>query len=169
VEHWELEARECIRDLVARYNANGDAGRYEQVLAVFADDAVMEVRSGDGPLRRYEGRAAIARLFEATAADFAAGAYGGAAVPAGPDAAGGAGVHYVRHFTGTHQIDLVDRTHARGRCYFFVVMPHGPDHWGRYVDEYGVSDGRWVITRRQALSDQRPPTPAAPGPSERPG
>ncbi|MHB1777606.1 MAG: nuclear transport factor 2 family protein [Acidimicrobiales bacterium] len=164
MERWELEARESIRDLVARYNANGDAGRYEQVLAVFADDAVMEVRSRDGPLRRYEGREAIAGLLEAAAADFAAGTPDGAAPPAGPEPAGGARVHYVRHFTGTDQIDLVDRTHARGRCYFFVVMPHGPDHWGRYLDEYGVSDGRWVITRRQALSDPRPPPPAAPGP-----
>ena len=53
----------------------------------------------------------------------------------------------------THQIDLEDRAHARGRSYFVVLMPHGVDHWGRYVDEYGVSDGRWLITSRRALTD----------------
>ena len=63
--------------------------------------------------------------------------------------------HHIRHFTGTHQIDLVDETHAVGRCYFSVIMPHGLDHWGRYIDEYGVRDGRWVITLRRALSDGR--------------
>lgn len=165
MQRWELEARECIRDLVARYNANGDAGRYEQMLAVFADDAVMEVRSRNGPQRRYEGREAIAGLFEAAAADFAAGTHdGGPTADHGTEPARDRRVHYVRHFTATHQIDLVDRSHARGRCYFFVVMPHGPDHWGRYLDEYGVRDGRWVITRRQALSDPRPSPPGAPGP-----
>lgn len=142
MELWELEARECIRDLVARYNANGDAGRFEQMLAVFADDAVMEVRSDGGALRRYEGRAAIAGLFERTAAGFAA-------------AAGPVASRYLRHFVATHQIDVLDEGHARGRSYFFVVMPQGPDHWGRYLDEYGLRDGRWVITHRQALSDPR--------------
>jgi hypothetical protein len=34
-------------------------------------------------------------------------------------------------------------------------MAHGLDHWGRYIDEYGVRDGRWVITQRRALSDGR--------------
>ena len=52
MEHWELDAREQLRDLVARYNANGDTGRFEQVLDLFAPDAVMEI--GDG--RTYTGR-----------------------------------------------------------------------------------------------------------------
>jgi hypothetical protein len=30
-----LVARESIRDLVARYNANGDTGRFAQVLDLF--------------------------------------------------------------------------------------------------------------------------------------
>ena len=33
----------AIRDLVARYNANGDSGRFDQVLELFAPDAVMEI------------------------------------------------------------------------------------------------------------------------------
>ena len=43
---WELEARESIRDIVARYNANGDSGRFDEVMVLFAPDAVMQV--GDG-------------------------------------------------------------------------------------------------------------------------
>ncbi|MCU1485740.1 MAG: hypothetical protein JWN67_2486, partial [Actinomycetia bacterium] len=29
----------------------------------------------------------------------------------------------------------------------------GLDHWGRYIDEYGVVDGRWVFTRRNVTID----------------
>ena len=32
----ELIARESIRDLVARYNANGDSGRFDQVVELMA-------------------------------------------------------------------------------------------------------------------------------------
>ena len=63
---WELEARENIRDLVARYNANGDSGRFDQVLDLFAPDAVMQV--GDGPI--LTGRDAIRTIFtDASGAD----------------------------------------------------------------------------------------------------
>jgi hypothetical protein len=150
MELWELIARESIRDLVARYNANGDSGRFEQMLKVFADDAAMELVAVDGTVRRYDGIDQVATIFTETKAGW------DATVPT--DAGGGDGSkprHHIRHFTATHQIDLVDESHARGRCYFAVLMPHGVDHWGRYVDEYGVRDGRWVITLRRALSDGR--------------
>ena len=143
MELWELVARESIRDLVARYNANGDSGRFEQMLAVFADDAVMELVSTDGEVRRYEGTESIATIFASTKSVWDR-ASGDRAVP-----------HHVRHFTATLQIDVDSPTHARGRSYFMVLMPHGLDHWGRYVDEYGVRHGRWVITTRRALTDGR--------------
>src|ERR1017187_7449757 len=152
MELWELIARESIRDLVARYNANGDSGRFEQMLQVFAEDASMELVAVDGTVRRYDGIAQVATIFTETKANWDAGARAS-------DATETAGTttprHHIRHCTATHQIDLVDETHATGRCYFFVIMAHGLDHWGRYVDEYGVRDGRWVITLRRALSDGR--------------
>ena len=157
MELWELIARESIRDLVARYNANGDAGRFEQMLAVFAKDASMELVAADGTVRRYDGIEQVATIFTETKANWDAGAKASGTADRGSDGGGGAPPprHHIRHFTSTHQIDLVDETHARGRCYFSVIMPHGLDHWGRYVDEYGVRDGRWVITLRRALSDGR--------------
>jgi hypothetical protein len=143
MELWELIARESIRDLVARYNANADSGRFAEVLKVFADDAVMELVATDGTVRRFEGTEAIGTIFTGTKGDWDK-AMRGAAVP-----------HHVRHFVATHQIDLLDEERAKGRCYFAVLMGHGLDHWGRYVDEYGVRDGRWLITQRRALSDGR--------------
>ena len=50
MEPWELIARESVRDLVARYNANGDSGRFDPLLELFAEEAVMELP--DARLRR---------------------------------------------------------------------------------------------------------------------
>jgi ketosteroid isomerase-like protein len=146
MELWELVARESIRDLVARYNANGDSGRFEEMMKVFADDAVMELVAADGTVRRYEGAAEVATIFTATKSGWDTGT---------KDTTSPAARHHVRHFTSTHQIDLLSETQAKGRLYYLVVMAHGVDHWGRYIDDYGVRRGRWVITQRRALSDGR--------------
>jgi ketosteroid isomerase-like protein len=129
---WELQAREAIRDTVARYNANGDTGRFAHVIELFTDDAVMEVGS-----RVCTGRDEIITIFT-SARDHRAG-----------EAAPG----YVRHFTSTHQIDLIDRGHANGRLYYQVLTDVGLDHWGRYVDRYRLDDGRWKFARRTVTVD----------------
>jgi len=133
MELWELGARESIRDLVARYNANADAGRFDDVLALFAGNATMTI-----PGRTYQGSAEIRSIFTSTR---------DRAIP-GP----------VRHHTSTHQIDLVDETAATGRCYFTVITAIGLDHWGRYVDAYAQIDGRWVFADRQVTVDGYSPT-----------
>jgi hypothetical protein len=148
MELWELVARESIRDLVARYNANGDSGRFAEMMKVFADDAVMELVAADGSVRRYEGAAEVASIFTETKSGWDGGTAAGK---------GTTTPHHVRHFTSTHQIDLTNQTEATGRLYYLVLMAHGVDHWGRYVDEYGLRDGRWLITQRRALSDGRMP------------
>ena len=135
VEHWELVAREEIRDLVARYNANGDTGRFEQVLELFAPDAVMEINDG----RTYRGREEINEIFTG-ARDRAD--YGDRPV-------------YLRHLTATLQIDVIDESNARGRCYYQVLTAAGLDHWGRYVDEYKTVDGRWRFASRRVTTDGR--------------
>ena len=55
----EVAAREEIRDLVARYNDHGDAGRVEALLDLFLADAQLEIR--DGPT--YRGREEMKTLF----------------------------------------------------------------------------------------------------------
>lgn len=133
----DAAAREAIRDLVARYNAYGDGGRFEHLLGLFAPDAVMELRRrGDDDHRRHEGLPAIEAIFTGVR-DLVRGEAGAAAPPA-----------YVRHFTATHQIDLVDGEHATGRVYFQVLTDAGLDHWGRYVDRYVRLAGRWRFAER---------------------
>jgi hypothetical protein len=137
MEHWELAARESIRDLVVRYNANGDTGRFAQVLELFAPDAVMDL--GDG--RLYTGREEILSIFTGARDRASAG---------GSDSS-----WYLRHMTATHQIDIVDESTASGRCYYHVLTAVGLDHWGRYIDEYRVVDGTWRFARRRVTVDGR--------------
>jgi hypothetical protein len=134
----ELIARESIRDLVARYNSTADSGRFDETVALFAPDAVMQI--GD---QRYQGIEAIRSIFTGTREQVTSH--------------GGGRPAYWRHFTATLQIDLTSPTTARGRCYYAVVMAHGLDHWGRYLDEYGEIDGRWLFTARRATTDGSTP------------
>jgi hypothetical protein len=136
MDHGELEARESIRDLVARYNANGDAGRFPQVMELFAPDAVMDI--GDG--RVYTGAEEILTIFTGVR-----------------DRVGSVEPLHLRHFTATHQIDVLDAATATGRCYFQVFTASGLDHWGRYLDGYRVVDGRWRFARRRVAVDGRSP------------
>jgi uncharacterized protein (TIGR02246 family) len=130
----ELMAREQIRDLVSRYNSTADSARFEETLELFAPDAVMDT---DGEI--HEGRDGIRAMFESARDSLAAHAAG---VP-----------NYLRHHTSTLQIDVLGPDRARGRCYYQVILPHGLDHWGRYLDEYGVVAGRWVFTKRREILD----------------
>jgi len=142
METWELTARESIRDLVARYNANGDTGRFPQVLDGFAPDAVMELQD-----RTYTGHDEIILIFTGT-----------------KDRVNQPGTATsVRHFTATHQIDLIDETSAKGRCYFQVLTSIGLDHWGRYIDEYRTVDGQWKIAHRRTVFDWNRDTPSSEG------
>ena len=135
MEPWELDAREQIRDLVARYNVQGDAGRLGEMLELFAPDAELA----------FEDR--VHRGLDEIRAMFTDAAQSTRARPRG----------LLRHFTATHQIDLLDRDRARGRCYFQALTESGLDHWGRYVDEYRRIDGLWRYATRRIELDGRVP------------
>ncbi len=136
MEVWELIARESARDLVARYNACGDADELEEMISLFADDAVMDV----GPWGRHEGAAAIRAFFE------------GVRRPSGTDGSAGER-RFIRHFTATHRIDVESPVAARGQCYFVVLTSDGVDHWGRYVDRYTQRGGIWYFSQREVFVD----------------
>ncbi len=141
MEVWELEARECIRDLVARYNANGDTGRIDQVMACFAPDAVMQ--AGDDVERH--GIEDIRTIF----------------TQARDGAQWGDHPVYLRHLTSTLQIDLIDRSTAKARCYYAVITDIGLDHWGRYIDQFKTVEGGgrgWKFADRRVTVDGRSPS-----------
>lgn len=121
---------EAIRDVVARYNLYGDSGRFDQLLALFSEDATVVTDRAT-----YAGRDAIRGLFETAA---------------------GPAPEEVRHFTATHVIE-VDGDLASSRCYFQVLTSSGLDHWGRYRDQLTRIDGRWLFTRREVRVDGMTP------------
>ena len=134
METWEIVARESIRDLVARYNANGDSGRFDPLLELFCESAVMVLPDG-----QYQGKGEIRRMFERVAQD------------TGRDS--GSRARFIRHFTSTLQIDLAGPNEASSRCYYAVLTDQGLDHWGRYVDRYQCVENDWLFSHRNVTVD----------------
>ena len=130
---WELAAREAIRELVARYAHAADGGRFDEVVASFTADGVLET-----PDRvEHRGRAAIAAFLHGTRTALTA-------ATAAP---------YIRHHVSALRLDVADATAATGAAYFLVVTERGPDHWGRYRDRYACVDGRWLFAHRRVRLD----------------
>ena len=137
MEVWELDAREQIRDLVAAYNAHGDRGRFDELLALFAHDASMDI--GDGAT--YEGVNAIRSIFTDTR----------------DSVVDAAGPKFLQHHTTGLLLAVADREHATGRAYFTVMTDRGIDHWGRYQDAYRLVNDVWQFTFRRVKTDGRTP------------
>lgn len=145
----DLLAREGIRDLVARYNSCGDSGKFDQLWPLFAHDAVMQIGLASGERTEHIGLEQIKQIFTGAQDTLRSHSVDRPAPVARRT--------YIRHFTSTHQIDLLDADHAMGRCHFAVIIGDddqgGLDHWGRYLDEYVRIDETWRFQRRQVHVD----------------
>lgn len=133
MESWELEAREAIRELVASYAHFADGGKFDELVQLFAEDAVL--RAGEFPEAR--GREAIKAFLGGTNRSLSAATR----------------VPLIRHHTSNLSIRLLGPDQAEGSCYFFVVTERGPDHWGRYRDRYARTSGGWLFSYRRARMD----------------
>jgi len=134
---WEIEAREMIRDLVARYNAFGDGGRWDELLSLFNDTSELTVQG----VGTFAGHAAMRALFTQAAAG----------------AKEGEAPNRIWHHTSTHVIDFESQDSARGSCYYAVLGEAGLDHWGRYRDRYRRTDSSWLFSERQVSVNGRTP------------
>ena len=137
MDHWELSAREAIRETVASYAYYADSGRFAELAALFTADGVLEVR-GEAPLT---SRDAIRAFLEGVGAQL-------------EDATT---TPMIRHHVSNLTIDVVSPTEARGACYFLAVTEHGVDHWGRYRDRYVPADGKWLFAHRSVKTDGTAP------------
>lgn len=135
MESMELIAREQIRDLVAAYAHCADSGRFEELVALFADDGVLETPDG----QQHRGRDAISAFLGATKTRLAAATER----------------TLIRHHVSNLRIVVVGPDEATGAAYFFVVTERGPDHWGRYRDRYVCIDGHWRFAHRRVRLDGR--------------
>jgi 3-phenylpropionate/cinnamic acid dioxygenase small subunit len=137
VDAWELEARERIRDTIARYAHFVDGGRFDELVELFAPDGVLEVEGE----RAHRGRAAIRAFVTGT----------------GRDLAEGTGAPRIRHHVGNVLIELEGPDRARARCYFLAVTDHGVDHWGRYRDDLVRVGEGWRFAHRRVRTDGATP------------
>ncbi|OBF11748.1 nuclear transport factor 2 family protein [Mycobacterium sp. ACS4331] len=138
MEHWELTARERIRDTLARYTWSGDAGRVDDLAATFCTDGVLHIK-GEEPLR---GRAAIVERLSSVAAT--------------PAAAEGTR-RIVRHNLANILFAEITPDRAHVTSYFTVFTEIGLDHFGRYRDEFAVQGPDWLIARRFVSTDWTAP------------
>ena len=146
MELWELVARESIRDRIARWNSNGDAGRMAEMVKVLAPDVEFSIRDGEVMRGRDEVLQSLLGVRSAKSPSDTAPAATGRYLPPGKRPS-------IRHYTSTSTIDFESDTHARVRTYYAVLSSFGLDHWGRYLDEFGVVDGEWLITRRTVTTE----------------
>jgi hypothetical protein len=50
-------------------------------------------------------------------------------------------------------IDVQGTDEATSASYFFVITEHGPDHWGRYRDDFVRVGEEWLFKRRRVRVD----------------
>jgi ketosteroid isomerase-like protein len=137
VEPWVLDARECIRETIARYAHAADTGHFDELASLFAPEGVLEV-ANEPPL---VGRDAIREYLEGV----------------GVALAGATTVPLIRHHTSSVSIDVVGPDEARARCYFLAITEHGVDHWGRYRDNFVRHDEAWLFAHRRVRTDGTTP------------
>ncbi|MEE3275635.1 MAG: nuclear transport factor 2 family protein [Actinomycetota bacterium] len=137
MDAWEVEARAEIAALVTAYNALGDRGRFDELLALFADDATMDI--GDGAT--YEGRGSIEQIFTGTR----------------DSVRENSGPSFLQHHTSPIHVSFEDDGHAYGDAYFTVMSDRGIDHWGRYHDTYLRIADAWRFGSRRVRVDGRTP------------
>ena len=130
METWELVARECVRDTVARYNHAGDAGRFEDMVECFTGDGELTVVGG----ATHRGHAELRAFFSGVG-----------------DTAGG--FTHLRHCVTNVLIDVTGPSEAAVRSYFQVITDIGLDHWGRYHDRFVPVGDRWLLARRSVKTD----------------
>jgi hypothetical protein len=130
VELWELVAREQVRHTISSYTFGGDRGRLDELAAAFAPDGILQIEQDDVSA----GRAAIIeRLSQVVAMDRHP-------------------THMHHHVSGIH-FRSVAENEIEVSSYFLVVTDIGADHWGRYRDRFVPVDDRWLIARRQVVTD----------------
>jgi len=125
-----------IRALVQRYNALGDAGRFEEFVHLFTPDVEFRVGNMDEPFVGHDG---LRRMLDQAREDLLGWQPGERM--------------HLRHFTSTHLIDWTTPETPTGTVHYQCLMPHGLDHWGRYLDSYRVHGGRWLIASRSERRD----------------
>ncbi len=164
MESWELVARECCRDTLARYTHAGDRYRIDELGSTFCEDGVLEIKG----VKPIVGRAAIVATFSGDTSGLQAQMEAAinapeepAAPPPPPAPPPDAGAKYIlRHNVTNIRFESVSPTEATVASYFLVVTRKGLDHVGRYRDRMVPVGEEWLIAHRFVSVDWRAPDEA---------
>lgn len=127
-ESEQAQARAKIRHLQSVYNSAGDRGKIDEVVAVFAEDGVLEI-----PNAIHRGQQAIAGFLSGVAAT-------------GSD---GIDLRGSRHHLTTSRVEFTDAGNAQGWTYFFVMRAGQVIQEGSYVDRFVREAAGWRIAHRR--------------------
>ena len=136
IENWELAARECVRDTIARYTHSGDRFMMEEYAGVFMEDGVLEIRN----VGEVVGRQAIFDYFTKR-----------------PVTASSKEPTIMRHNITNVLFDEVTPELIKVSSYFTVFSRIGLDHMGRYRDQMVPDGDTWRIARRFVSVDWSSP------------
>jgi len=134
----QLLATHGITRTMVAYGRAADRGRTDLYVLQFVEDGVLEITGDTFDAGRYEGRTAIAERIEQSKRDLA----------------DGFGATLLRHHLSNIDVELDSPTEARASCYWMAVTQAGPDHWGRYRDEFvRGDDDKWRLRHRQVIHE----------------
>jgi hypothetical protein len=137
MDHWELAAREAIRDSFAQYTHAGDHFPLEGVADAFCEHGVLEPLGGEA----VRGRSAI-EAFRIAARQRSGGV--------------GAG-RILRHNVSNIWFKQVTPQAAEVLSCYTVFTEIGLDHNGRYQHRVVPEAGRWLNAHRLVTMDWRSP------------
>jgi SnoaL-like domain len=126
----EVRTRLGVMRTIASYTRFLDTGQVERYAALFGETGILE-----SPARRSTGAAEISAGLGSTADKFR----------------GVEGFMPSHHHVSSVYVETVDRDHAMGSSYFLLMSGNGPDHWGRYLDEFVRVGEEWLFSRRRVF------------------
>jgi hypothetical protein len=128
----EVRTRLGVMRTISAYTRYLDTGQVEKLAALFGDGGI-----GESPAGRQTGAKEIAAGLGGVTDSF----------------------HSVEGFLPTHHhvssvfVEPIDGDHAKASCYFLLVSGLGPDHWGRYLDEFVRVGDDWLFSHRRVFID----------------
>ncbi len=121
----DLEAREGIRETIARYSYAVDREDWAEIDAIFAEDAVIDRKWRD---EVYKGKQAVLGFFQRHRAQ----------------------VKFSNRMSNLNEIIKVDGDKAKATSYALVMYTYNKDSyigWGAYEWEFRFEKNIWRITR----------------------
>ncbi len=127
----EISDRLELKEIVDKFSDYADTKENDKQVALFSEDAVIEIEMGGKIVMTLNGRDQIAKTFSNSMEDN----------------------KVVFHMNGHQSVDI-DGDTAKGTAYSYVTVGKDNDHLEhegvRYHDEFKKIDGKWYLSHRRS-------------------